>query len=1377
MAKISKAPDQAPGNLAAITRNNWSFSTSWKVPAKAVKDSNSARWSGILVRLTLDRKYTYENQAEGVTTSVTVKTKAKKAKKGKKKKTTKYKSEKRTNVEVYADHVFYLANPKTTSFSISSTNDNGKAWPAFARKNFYGGWYIDRNTGKITGGGSSIKLDAIVFEVQGWNKYSPGCKKKKNGAYKSGWWAKGYTQAAAFKFKDPNPKERPEVTCAGRNNNHQLYYKFVLNNDQATNHEVQAVQYNLLLAFGLYADADGPNEFGTTVKRYIVFDDHNPVYVSHGDGTKNWDKNIDPNYYLRDSKYASRFKGVYLPSVLELRPNEYIETWADGVVYGVAGDKTLKHDEAKGEGYYLLAYPFKTQIKKVEVKIDADIYRINFKRLEDLSGGKRKSDKYVLQMLRNHRPDGSDEWDDDKWDASASATQDNDWTDVSTIGQYEYSFSINKQQAKPEKFARTYFRIKAENEDFTPIYSEPFVNPDFMRVPSAKAEKVKFLEAISTDDGKSIKVVYGWHVTYSNREYLVASVEAGSNPKEMGLYEVDSNSGEYKLTEDTSPQGAKTYYRATAGDANSDGTEISWSPDEYAWRSTQKPETLNMADKDFEDKSISLAWTTDVTAPRPEWAGTVDDGKRALRFDLDGEDVESNLVDKIGTVYIRGLSEGTPYYLKLRRYLEEGRETISYGEYIMYTGSTLNPGEDAEALAPYTKPKDLKLVAPQAIPEGEDFSVTWTFESTGEQSRWDILYGKEIVTYPEETVADGANPTALELYELIPGGYSITSDESPIVGKKYYFLAPGSYTLTEDAVPVEGKVYYSYSGNAYVEAVVAPEANPAESNLYEYIPDSYEEQEVNSDTDLQASPYYEFIEDSYVLTQDPSAVQGKNYYRKNSSIVIQPDKEDDPTKLSLPTPLYKLHLDSDEKESEPYGGADKRGYAVIEYDDIEDLLIDGHFYMVVRVWTTGEASTSQVADIMVRKKPMLRFLDFNKTLTEQPMSITMLADSAALNFKVTVDAEHGSEWRPDGIFRQLEGETIYTEYLTTLDKVDLADPVPVYGEAANETEEAPLLTTMLYSYTYEFPSDLELIDGGAYEVRVVGIDRESGLTTEEDFTGNGLSPLADKFRVEWSHQASEPSKWSYITKTRGKLGVDIHIKPGPGVIDSDVCDIYRVTPDGAVLVKKGQAFNTVVTDEYAPFSKTALTRYRLCTRTKDGDIAYIDVGYRLKNHVMRFDWGVPGDNPPADTPIFLELPYNLKYSDAYEKNFESRLHMDGLYQGYWRDGISRKNTMSTDIIRLENPREKEAIRALARYAGPVFVRLPDGCAFAANVKVTGMPNDYDSLVMNVKLEAEEIALPEQFMIPIGLEADSEGEAQPEQEGQDQQQEQQEQQEP
>lgn len=1315
-------PNKAPSKLSSVTRKNWNFTITWKNPKNCTSGTN--KWEDIYVRVSIDT--TLDTKPDIGKKKVTTKTKNKKGKiKKKKVKSTYALTEKNDKVKVFK------LKASETKFNIHGNGFTGSmqgkkpsnTW--LHRNNYKHGWVRYDNGSKqiLTEKSGAPKIDSIIFEVQPWNS-AVGKKKKPDG---KGLVSGVPSVATSFFFDPPSFKGSHSINIGKKEDDHVSSVSVDYDTDQASRREIQAALWSIKVTF-YYWDSNSKNY------KSIEKDLYDPkVRVENGAKFERT-KSIKPNDLIR---------GFNVPGhnyVLDLTPGEGLKIESTVTLYGVQGDTTSFATKN-------IAYPWPVQISKNGIDVsDSYMYIIRFETSTRGEDGIYNSEKYVLEMLRSYRPDGSDRWNNDQWLAAAK-TEDSGWKEVYTVGPTEKAFCHNKQKARPEKYARTFYRIRSDNDAFDSIYSDPQMVPDFVQVPNPKDEKVKFLEAIATDDGKSIKITYGWRVT-TNAD----------------------------------------------GEANSDGTELSWSPDEYAWRSNQKPDTLNMLDDDFIDDEITVATLNDVEK-RPAWAGDMYMGNVALMFDMpprsnvryfiswnkssliteapgciyitgtnayrepienttgffdwsneevsivptsiqvlptitsnyededhqvilglvhlvcrttetvsplhivwqqhedsawktmtmvqpsnENEDEswqdwswdsaadavlasfhvnvqdnvasiqdqepfgypltsdillkgDKNLVDKIGTVYLRGLSEGTPYYLKLRRSLTEGlEETMFANTYSVYTGNTLDASDEVVALRPSSKPTNLTLIGPDAIAEGDDLSLTWTFESTGEQTEWMILYAKP-----------------------------------------------------------------------------------------------YEDGDGSEDKDVDIMTESPLEEDS------SSNKQGDEDYEDTAKMVF-----------SNPMPLYHTVGNS---AGVPYSNRDARGYAVIEYEDLENLIIDGKVYLAVRVQTTGAYVVSNILSIPVSKAPTLDVIDFPTEINNLPLTFDFRSSVGTLDVKLTIRAEASYLWKPDGPEPHVNGQVVYSVYLRSNDKLQ-------WTEEQDEEETDVQETSYLASYTVGDLTNLH--DMGRYTVEVEGIDSETGLSTTYNLP-EGVEAQEYTFEVNWSHQADEPSERSYILKNPKGLGVDIYIRSTPNMVETDVCDVYRVTPDGAYLVLEGQPFDTMVTDMYAPFSNTAFTRYRLCTRTIDGDIAWRDIGYRLKETCIRLDWASSTGSAHRDFETGLSLPYNVRLSDSLEKNFEARLHMNGLYSGYWNSGIKRTASLSTDIIKVQNPEEKEKIRALGRYNGPVYVRTPDGCAYTANVSVKTIPYEYNSQIMAIQLDAVEIAMAEEFMIEKNEKILAEGE--------------------
>ena len=386
-------------------------------------------------------------------------------------------------------------------------------------------------------------------------------------------------------------------------------------------------------------------------------------------------------------------------------------------------------------------------------------------------------------------------------------------------------------------------------------------------------------------------------------------------------------------------------------------------------------------------------------------------------------------------------------------------------------------------------------------------------------------------------------------------------------------------------------------------------------------------------------------------------------------------------------------------------------------DEAKKAIENNRIVLRVAVSCGGPYAKSSNAVISVIRKPSvaISIADSapNGIVTAQNPSLSYQVDQTGTVLLVRVISDGNVTTHPDGDFDQDSGVVLYTGAIEVQD-----------------TDQ----------HSIELPQ-MPLEDGGDYTISVVPVHKLSKLRGEE---------VRVRFSVDWAHQAHEPGDQCYILGDHVGMTAEIHTakpdnydeKPG------DVCDIYRVTPDGVYLIAYGLEFGQVVVDRFAPFSKRALLRYRIVTRTADGDMAWRDVMYNIDGYALRFDWvsSRAGDNVAYRS---ITLPYNLKFSDSWTKQFEAVRDLSGGKTGWWNPGVDRKATLSTDVVRIgehSDPELKEGIRALAQHAGPVFVRTPNGCAFTANVNVSGFPDDYDSLVSNVSFDAEEIDLVPAFEI-------------------------------
>ena len=211
-------------------------------------------------------------------------------------------------------------------------------------------------------------------------------------------------------------------------------------------------------------------------------------------------------------------------------------------------------------------------------------------------------------------------------------------------------------------------------------------------------------------------------------------------------------------------------------------------------------------------------------------------------------------------------------------------------------------------------------------------------------------------------------------------------------------------------------------------------------------------------------------------------------------------------------------------------------------------------------------------------------------------------------------------------------------------------------------------------------------------------------------------------------------------------GVQIALTPPSECNEDDLFDIYRM--DGGTVRLIGESFplTKTVIDSYAPYGDGMDLSYRVALRTVDGDEEFADIDYAADGNYLRFDWAGG----------YIEFPYDITIQDSYKKSVEYREHMDGSIDGYWKRNVSRTGKLSTNVIALESQDDIERARALARHPGAVFVRTPNGSAYEADVQISDMSQEH-SKIMAIAIDATEIGLTQEFMLPIPNEKEDEEE--------------------
>lgn len=381
------------------------------------------------------------------------------------------------------------------------------------------------------------------------------------------------------------------------------------------------------------------------------------------------------------------------------------------------------------------------------------------------------------------------------------------------------------------------------------------------------------------------------------------------------------------------------------------------------------------------------------------------------------------------------------------------------------------------------------------------------------------------------------------------------------------------------------------------------------------------------------------------------------------------------------------------EEAVLYSGTDATGGCIVPASRIGDV---EQAALAVRVSTGGEWVQSKPKVVRIADAPVLG-LSVADVLTAQPIEVSFMCSTIA-DVALVVTAQGAAGSFPGGDRTQLAGDTVFSDLVT-----------PEWSNGAA---------------TYTLPAGLDLWDGASYTVTARATDTETGLSSEV---------ATDGFTVEWAHQAPAPTDAIAVTPHDDvadgfrTLWCAISLPVTQGMADTDVYDVYRVTADNSYLVASGVEAGGTVEDHYAPYGGGS---YRVAVRTADGDVDWNDYTYTLEADQLRVDFG----------PQYVELPYNVTIGDAYAKDFEGRAHLGAAVQeGYWNENVSRKASFATDVLVVDGA-TVDSLRALARYDGPCFVRMPNGCAYQANIDVSGLDGAYNSAAYAVALDGQEVAL-------------------------------------
>lgn len=385
-------------------------------------------------------------------------------------------------------------------------------------------------------------------------------------------------------------------------------------------------------------------------------------------------------------------------------------------------------------------------------------------------------------------------------------------------------------------------------------------------------------------------------------------------------------------------------------------------------------------------------------------------------------------------------------------------------------------------------------------------------------------------------------------------------------------------------------------------------------------------------------------------------------------------------------------------------GDDAMGSAVITADKIGESAES--VKMSVSITTGGDWEESPAVEVKVADPPIV-IAATDSTLYSQPAQFYIGCDRSNAELLIKVYSQGMFSGTPDGSVAQVQGDTVWSGKST-----------PSWYENSDG---------MYYSIV-TLPEGLDFRNTVEYTLEATVIDPETGFSSET---------REMSFGVQWAHTARPPASSTSITLLGDSKSVRVSPSKPENWQAGDVYDLYRVTTDTIDLIAAGQEYGTDAVDRYAPFGKNVSLRYRIATRTKDGDVSWLDYPYFLRGYQLRFDWG-SGQS--------LELPYNITMGDAYTKHYEAHTHLDGSKSGHWNPGFDKKGNFTTKLARVDSDEQARLIRAMGSYPGPVFVRTPDGSAYQANVLVKGLDASFDDLLLDIKIDVEALSLSDAYRL-------------------------------
>lgn len=255
----------------------------------------------------------------------------------------------------------------------------------------------------------------------------------------------------------------------------------------------------------------------------------------------------------------------------------------------------------------------------------------------------------------------------------------------------------------------------------------------------------------------------------------------------------------------------------------------------------------------------------------------------------------------------------------------------------------------------------------------------------------------------------------------------------------------------------------------------------------------------------------------------------------------------------------------------------------------------------------------------------------------------------------------------------------------------------------------------------------KLNDGATYYIEATVTD-DLGRQASDRYPNDDPD---DYFKIIWDEQAIMPEATAEIIDDEyAKLTIT---KPQDWVA-GDVVDIYRMTSDRPQLIAEDIAMDDDPVEYVDPFPTLGeYGGYRFVYKTANGDstldaddnFAWLTVPAVCESQEAIVDFN--GER--------IHLPYNLKVSNTWGKEFQETRYLGGHITGDWMAGVSRTGSIDTVTVPLQDPALFRSIRRLAEYIEPCHVRTLDGSVLVCNVDVDDdFGYDTAGKIQSVKLD-------------------------------------------